>query len=121
MFLHNEPEEQLKKVVEADETYKGSKKRGKRGRGSENKTPIFGLIQRGGKLKITSVENTKRKTLEPIIHKLVKPETKMMTDEWWAYRGLNKHYTHAVVNHGRHEYVKRGRTYQYIRRNMVVT
>jgi transposase-like protein len=105
MFLHNEPEQQLQKVVEVDETYIGGKKRGKRSRGSENKTPVFGMIQRRGKLIITPVENTKRKTLEPIIKANVKAGAHMMSDEWHAYKQLHLSYKHSVVNHGRHEYV----------------
>lgn len=100
----------LSGIVEVDETYYGGRKRGKRGRGSENKAPIFGLVQRGGRLSITLVKDTKRKTLEPIIHKRVKMGSHIMSDEWWAYSKLSKDYKHNVVNHGIKEYVV-GRTY----------
>ena len=100
----------LSGIVEVDETYYGGRKRGKRGRGSENKTPILGLVQRGGRLSITPVKDTKRKTLEPIIHQRVKMGSHIMSDEWWAYAKLDKDYKHNVVNHGRGEYVS-GRTY----------
>lgn len=50
--MTQEPLNKLLGTVEADETYIGGKKRGgKRGRGSENKTPIFVLIERGGELR----------------------------------------------------------------------
>lgn len=65
-----------------DETYVGGKKKGKRSRGSENKTPIFGAVQRKGRLSITPVENTKRKILETIIHKRIKGSSHIMSDEW---------------------------------------
>jgi len=32
--------------VETDETYIGGKRRGKRGRGAEGKTPVFGIVKR---------------------------------------------------------------------------
>jgi hypothetical protein len=41
--------DKLQGIVEADETYIGGKHRGKRGRGSENKTPVFALVERGVK------------------------------------------------------------------------
>lgn len=105
MLLHNTTTKPLKNVVECDETYIGGRKKGKRGRGSENKTPVFGMLQRGGQLIIMPVPNTKRKTLEPLILHNVKKGSKVMTDEWFAYRKLGDNYIHGVVNHGTKEYV----------------
>lgn len=39
----------LKGTVEADDTYVGGKTHGKRGRGAENKTTVFSLVERKGK------------------------------------------------------------------------
>lgn len=89
-----------------DKTYAGSKKMGKRGRGSKNKTPVFGAAQRKGRLSITPVENTKRKILEPIIHKQIKDGSHIMSDEWWAYSKLDKDYKHSVIKHKRKEYMR---------------
>jgi len=97
---------QLDGVVECDETYVGGRKKGKRGRGSPNKTPVFGMLQRNGKLIIMPVENAKRVTLEPIIRKYVKKGTRVMSDEWWAYKKLSPDYKHETVNHGSKEYVR---------------
>lgn len=98
---------QLKGTIEVDETYIGGKHRfGKRGRGSQNKTPVFGMLERDGTLKIMPVENTKRVTLEPIILESVKKGSKIMSDEWGAYNHLHKHYIHKVVNHGIKEYAR---------------
>ena len=106
MLEHRNSDNQLRGTVEVDETYVGGKKKGKRGRGSENKTPVFGAVQRGGRLSITPVPNAKRKTLEPIIHKRVKKGTHINSDEWWAYTKLCSDYAHDVVNHRRKEYVR---------------
>lgn len=105
MLEHRNSGNQLCGTVEVDETYVGGKRKGKRGRGSENKTPIFGAVQRKGRLSITPVENTKRKTLEPIIHKRIKGGSHIMSDEWWAYNRLDKDYKHSVVKHRCREYV----------------
>lgn len=91
MLEHRNSDNQLRGTVEVDETYVGGKKKGKRGRGSENKTPVFGAVQRKGRLSITPVENTKRITLEPIIHKRIKGGSHIMSDEWWAYTKLYGH------------------------------
>jgi transposase-like protein len=95
----------LSGIVELDETYIGGKHKGKRGRGSENKIPIFGLLERQGKVINRKVENTKKKTLQSIINDKVKYGSEVMTDEWLAYNGLDNKYVHKVVNHSLKQYV----------------
>jgi transposase len=54
--------------VEVDKSYFGGKmKVGKRGRGSENKTPVVGVVQRQGSIKAVAVPNVKAKTIIPIV------------------------------------------------------
>jgi transposase len=36
--------------IEVDESYFGGKRKGKRGRGAAGKVPVFGLLNRGGKV-----------------------------------------------------------------------
>ena len=110
MLEYHDSDNQLRGIVEVDETYVGGKKKGKRGRGSKNKTPVFGAVQRKGRLAITPVENTRRKTLEPIIRKLIKGGSHIMSDEWCAYTKLDADYLHSVVKHKIKEYV-RGNVY----------
>lgn len=106
MCQHNSNDRKLKNTVECDETYIGGKMRGgKRGRGSENKTPVFGMLERDGGLMITPVPDTKRKTLEPIIYKNVGSGTHIMTDEWKAYSKLEQNFKHSIVKHNQKEYV----------------
>jgi transposase-like protein len=105
---------QLSNVVEADETLYGGKNRFRhahkkvkhsQGRSQEDKTPVFGLVERGGKLRTQVVKDTKAKTLKPIIKEMVAEGSILCTDEYRAYRGLNKDYAHDVVNHRSGEYV----------------
>ena len=95
-------------IVEVDEHYSGGKtKGGKRGRGAEKKTPIFGIAQRQGELRCGSVENVKKATLEPIIRKNVEIGARVMSDEFLSYNGLEKAgYAHEVVKHREKEYVR---------------
>ena len=54
--------------VEVDESYFGARRvRGKRGRGAGGKTPVIGLLKRGGKVFTEIVENCSKQALMPII------------------------------------------------------
>ena len=78
--------------VEIDETVVGGYQRGgKRGRAGDNKTVVFGMLQRDGKVMVRVVPDVKRSTLLPLIQQHVKPETNVHTDELKSYHGLEKH------------------------------
>ena len=58
---------------EADESYFGARRvRGRRGRGATGKTPVFGLLKRGGRVFVKAVENCSREELMPVIQGKVK-------------------------------------------------
>jgi transposase-like protein len=98
----------LSDIVETDETYVGGVGgNNKRGRGSENKTPVFGLLQRKERVIAKVTSDTKRKTVMPIIKEHVEIGTRMMTDEYLPYRSLPKEgYIHETVEHSAKEFVK---------------
>jgi len=62
-------EGQLGGEIEADESYFGGRRRGKRGRGAEGKIPVFGIIEREGKVKVEVVPDVKAETLLKEIEK----------------------------------------------------
>jgi transposase len=96
----------LSGIVEIDETYIGGYKSGKRGRGSENKSIVFGMLQKDGDIIAEVVDNVKKSTLQPIIAENIEAGSELQTDELLSYRGLNKlGYSHKTVNHGAGEYV----------------
>jgi len=95
-------------TIECDETYVGGKHRGKRGRGSENKTPVFGMVARGGDLRSMPVKDVKRNTLKPIIDRHVAKGSTVMTDELPSYNCLSQDYTHERISHLKKQYVKGG-------------
>lgn len=102
-------EDGLSGIVEVDETYVGGKREGKRGRGADGKTVVFGMLQRDGKIMTKIVPNARTQTLEPIILANVQAGTEIQSDEWFAYRNLNKKgYTHETVQHGAGEYARDG-------------
>ena len=96
--------------VEMDETYVGRPKRGT-GRGKkaymQNKTTVFGMVERGGDLRGTVVPDSKKETLLPIIKANVAPGSKISTDSYKGYRKLNAlGYDHGAVNHNIKEWVR---------------
>lgn len=104
-----EDDVQLSGEVEADETYVGGVEKGKRGRPGEdsNKTPVFGVVERGGRVVAVVTDNAKKATLQPIIHEHVLPRSVIFTDEWKAYDGLDgsKEYVHHRIYHSAKVYV----------------
>ena len=95
--------------VEADETYIGGKRPGKRGRGAKGKAVVFGMLERGGEVMAKVVPNVRKRTLEPIIRKNILPGSTVHTDELRSYMGLARAgYRHLTVNHGTGEYSRNG-------------
>lgn len=99
---------QLSGVVEVDECFIGKGKLWQRFYGSvaTRKTPILGLIQRGGRVIIKTINSRSTRELEKIIFEYVKPQSTIYTDGWYAYRKLKTQYKHEWVNHSDGEYVR---------------
>ena len=99
----------LSGTVEADETYIGGKRKGKRGRGAAGKTVVFGMLERDGDVMTKIIPNASRNVLQRHIEENVSKGTEMQTDEWLGYRGLDKiGYTHETVEHGCGQYARDG-------------
>ncbi|EOB69327.1 IS1595 family transposase, partial [Neisseria meningitidis] len=75
--------------VEADESYFGGQRKGKRGRGAAGKVAVFGLLKRNGKVYTVTVPNTQTATLFPIIREQVKPDSIVYTDCYRSYDVLD--------------------------------
>ena len=88
--------------VEADESYFGGKRKGKRGRGSAGKVPVFGLLKRGGKVFAEIIPDAKSKTLMPIIKEKVIPDSIVYTDTFRSYNALDvSEFKHVRINHSK--------------------
>jgi len=72
--------------VEADETYVGGAKHGKRGRGASGKTIVAGEVERQGSVSASVVPNVQSKTLLPMIIEKTSPESTIFTDEMPSYK-----------------------------------
>ena len=99
-------EDTLSGIVEIDETMVGGYRKGKRGRGADGKTVVFGMMEKSGDVMTHVVPNVKSKTLKPIIEEHIEKGSEIQTDELRSYNGLDKQgYTHNTVNHGDKQYV----------------
>lgn len=98
----------LSGIVEADETYIGGvRKGGKRGRGAAGKTPVIGVLERGGSIIAKTASDTSARTIIPNIEKHVLPQSTVMTDEYKPYYRLrHADFKHEIVNHAAKEYVR---------------
>ena len=95
----------LQGILEADETYVGGKPRkgrdkgGKRGRGTK-KTPVIGVIERGGRVRAKAVFNLKGYKLKKfILENSIPNRSILMTDEYQSYKELDGSISRYVCNH----------------------
>ena len=88
--------------VEADESYFGGHRKGKRGRGAAGKTAVFGLLKRNGKVYTVAVPNTQTATLLPLIREQVAPDSIVYTDCYKSYDVLDvSEFNHFRINHSK--------------------
>lgn len=94
--------------IEVDESYFGSRHSGKRGRGAENKTIVFGLFKRNGKVYTEIVPDCKARTLQAIIRGHVELDSVIHSDGWRGYNGLVDvgYEKHLRVDHGSNEFAR---------------
>lgn len=101
----------LSGIVEADETYIGGRPRirkvGKRGRGTR-KVSVIGAVERGGRVVVKAVDNTKRATVIPFLRSHVEDGSTIFTDEYAVYNTLSEHgYEHERVLHKQLQYARK--------------
>ena len=108
--LQMEPMGGAGKAVEADETFIGQKRPKAHGaRGYAHKHAVVSLVERGGKVHSTHVNDVNAATLKPILQAQLKADSMLMTDEATYYRSIGREFKyHFTVQHGIGEYVRGG-------------
>ncbi len=92
--------------VEVDETYIGGRKQGKRGRGSENKTVVLGIVERKGRARAIVIPDVKAQTLLPAVEANVAKDATVYTDDLMSYDKLaSLGFNHKAIAHSQHIYV----------------
>ena len=102
-------------TVEVDECFVGaqpkwqhaSKRHGLLGMAAANKKKIvFGMIQRGGDLRLAHVPHIGHKVTIPLVTKHIARGSRVHTDESVRYSWMSSSYDHALVKHAVGQYVQ---------------
>jgi len=125
-IVRRRPKPRMSGVAECDEVYvvaghKGRPDRiqgrpprrrrlkGAPGRGTlaQEKPPVFGMIERGGEVRIATLADVRQRTIRPLIEEAIAPGTLVNTDEYAIYGALTKWgYEHKSVCHSAGEYAR---------------
>jgi transposase-like protein len=112
-FALGQDDMQFTEDVAIDESFVGGKNKNRhkdkkipqsQGRSFKDKTPVLGMVS-GGIVKTVVIPSTGKEYVQPIVRRNVVPGTTIITDEWWAYRGLSDQYNHFIVDHARGQYM----------------
>jgi len=96
--------------IELDESYFGGRRKGKRGRGAAGKVPVFGILERDGRVWVQSVPDVRAETVMNLTITKVRRGSIVYTDRYQIYDALMFcGYRHLKVDHGK--YFSRGRVY----------
>jgi transposase len=115
--------EPLRGDVEADEASVDGKPRKPHGQGGQlatrpnrrseamklrerSRATVFAAVERGGRVKATVLPSRRGPKLKETLIQWVEPESIIVTDEWPAYNGLDKHFiSHSRISHSTGVYV----------------
>jgi hypothetical protein len=107
------------KIVESDETYTVYKVGGptwilhpehgwQKQRSGADRVPVVTLVERGGRARSHKVENVTAATLRGVVFGGVDSQSRLMTDELRAYRGIGRGFAgHDAVDHGEEEWARK--------------
>jgi len=96
--------------VEVDESYFGGRRKGKRGRGSAGKVPVFGILERDGRVWVQAVPDVRAETVMSLTINKVRRGSIVYTDRYQIYDALMFcGYRHLKIDHGK--YFSRGKVY----------
>jgi len=95
----NKEARKLNGEIELDESYFGGKRKGQRGRGANNKTIVFGILERKGKVYTVIVQNVTAKTLMNEIKSKTRKGSVFYTDGFRSYNSLHQYGKHNIIDH----------------------
>jgi transposase len=71
-----------------------------------SRATVFAAVERGGRIKATVLPSRRGPQLKRQVIEWVEPESIIITDEWPAYNGLDRHFIdHSRINHSAGWYV----------------
>lgn len=118
-MLREKAPQMLTGTVQIDESYVGGKEtnkhaskriKGEKGRSSDIKTPVIGIVETGGQVVVNVSQFVSKKEVKGLIERHIEKGSTMVTDGYVIYGYLknSKDFTHVVVDHSKGEYVKGG-------------
>lgn len=106
--------------IEIDETFVGGKNKNRhynkripnaQGRSLKDKCGIFGILERGGRVRTLHLGKLEGKGMRLLLSKIVDKRSRIFSDEFTGYRGLDKMFkSHEIVNHSAYQYVDGDKT-----------
>jgi transposase-like protein len=108
LAMQGEDGGKLSGEIEVDETFIGGKARNmhksKRdakitGRGPKDKEIVFGMVERGGNVRVAHVATRGGEELQAHIRECVEAGAAIFSDELASYEGLGDDYRHDIINH----------------------
>ena len=100
----NKETKKLDGELELDETYLGGRRKGKRGRGANNKAIAFGILERRGKVHTVIVPNASADTLMNEIKNKTNKGSVFYTEGWKSYASLEQYGKHNIIKHHEDEF-----------------
>lgn len=94
--------------VEVDETFIGGKARNMHvdvrerritGTGGKDKTVVMGMLERGGKVRVSVVPNRRKHALQQQVQNDIAAGSALYSDALQSYDGLSRDYAHQVIDH----------------------
>lgn len=100
----------LQGEVEMDEAYFGGRRKGKRGRGAAGKVPVFGILERRGRVQVEVVKDVTAQQLLDLTLRKVRRGSIVYTDRFRGYDSLMFcGYRHLRIDH--RKVFSRGKVY----------
>jgi transposase len=97
--------------IEVDESYFGGRRKGQRGRGSKNKSLVFGLLERNGRVYTKVVYTVSAEELLGIIRKKTRKGSVYFTDSFKSYNSLKRFGKHYRIRHST-EFARKNKKYK---------
>ena len=86
-MAHTAPH-RLQGEIELDEAYFGGRRKGKRGRGAAGQVPVFGILERRGRVQVNVVPDVSAQSLLDLTLKKVRRGSIVYTDKFRGYDSL---------------------------------
>jgi transposase-like protein len=94
--------------VEVDETFIGGKARNMHkhirdrkitGTGGKDKTAVVGVLERGGRIRVSVIGSRRKNPLQSHVKEHVETGAHVFTDALKSYEGLEAEYVHQIIDH----------------------